>query len=122
MRRESLYLHPPALPRKIKSLRPPPSMSYYRYKIIKMKGKEYGPYWYRVEGYREGKKVKQRVLEYIGKDRPIESESVREQLWERDSNLSRGLHVFRDVRKWIVFDSTNIVKLKTSTFCRTFHR
>ena len=48
--------------------------------------------------------MKQRVLEYIGKDRPIESESVSEQLRERDSNLARGLRVFRDVRKWIVFD------------------
>ena len=44
-------------------------MSYYRYKSIKIKGKEYGRNWYRVEGYREGKKVKQRVLKYIGRDR-----------------------------------------------------
>jgi len=99
--------------------------------IHKIDGREYGPYWYKVESVREGKRIRQRVLEYLGKDRPFERETLAERLKDRDSNVSRALHVFRTVREWITFDSvesalrdldsTNIVKLQTSTFCRALH-
>jgi len=82
----------------------PTGMVYYRTKYHTIKGVVYGPYWYKVGSYREGKKVKQRVLAYLGKSAPVRWDEVEEELREPDSNVSRGVEIFKNSTPFVVLD------------------
>ena len=79
-------------------------MSYYRKKYRVINGKTYGPYWYKVRTVRRGRRVRQIIVDYLGKDGPVQRETVKEQFQEPDSNITKALHVYSSVKEWIVFD------------------
>jgi len=80
------------------------SSGYYRTKTHRVNGKDYGPYWYKVRGIREGDRVLQKVVKYIGKDRPIELEAVSEEMERVYSDISKGVRIFRSGKPFVVFD------------------
>lgn len=79
-------------------------MSYYRKKYRWINGKRYGPYWYKVRSVRHGRKVRQIIEEYLGKDGPVQKENIKEELQEPESNVTRALRLFTKIKHWIVFD------------------
>ena len=64
-----------------------------------------------MESYRKGKKVKQRVLAYLGKSAPVRWDDVEEELQEHDSDVSRGVEIFKTSTPFVVPDLITTVFL-----------
>ena len=74
-------------------------MAYFRKKTIK--GNDY---WYLVKGVRKGDKVHQKFVAYLGRDTPVERESVRRERKFKQSHVARGHLLYRTGQEFIVFD------------------
>ena len=79
-------------------------MVFYRKKYHTINGVVYGPYWYKVKSVRKGKKIKQKVLAYLGKTTPVRWEEVDRELRDTSTDVSRGVEIFKNSTPFVVLD------------------
>lgn len=78
--------------------------SYYHKYYVEKNGKKYGPYYDLMKSVRKGKKVCGKFLKYIGKDIPLDRETISEKFQDPGSDIFRAASLFRSGEAFIVLD------------------